>query len=313
MTSDRALRRIPRGDNILVRLYKNRHVRKFFSTPTSVTGFLLVLAFVVIAILAPVLAPPPDPTHPYRVPRDSYVNEPRPPSEKHPLGTTSGQYDIWYGLVWGTRTAFRIGIIVTFACALIGITLGCLAAFYGRAIDEVVMRIVDIFMTMPFLVAAMVLTTVLGTGLDNVMIALIAFGWMTYARLARGDIMTVKELDYVQAARAIGASDFRIIVRHLLPNAIFPLFVMATMDIGSYVLTAAALSFLGLGAELGYADWGQMISFARNWMSGTPGNPLVYWYTVVYPGVTILLFVLGWNLMGDGLRDILDPRMRGTR
>ena len=125
--------------------------------------------------------------------------------------------------------------------------------------------------------------------------------------------MTVKDLDYVQAARAVGASDWRIITRHLLPNAIFPLFVMATMDIGSMVLAAAGLSFLGLGAELGYADWGQMVSFARNWMSGTVGNPLVFWYTIIFPGLTIVLFGLGWNLMGDGLRDIFDPRMRGTK
>jgi peptide/nickel transport system permease protein len=202
---------------------------------------------------------------------------------------------------------------VTLGSALIGLVLGSIAGFYGRALDEVIMRITDIFMTMPFLIAAMVLVTVLGTGLDNVMIALVAFGWMTYARLIRADIKKTKEFDYVQAAKATGAGDARIILRHVLPNTIFPVFVMATMDIGSMVLTAAALSFLGLGAELGYADWGQMISFARNWMSGVHGNPAEYWYTLVFPGIAILLFVLGWNLMGDGLRDILDPRLRGSR
>jgi len=131
------------------------------------------------------------------------------------------------------------------------------------------MRIVDIFMTMPFLLAAMVLVTILGTGLDNVMIAMIAFGWMTYARLIRGDILAVRELAYVSAARAISASDLRIMIRHILPNAIFPTFVMATMDLGSIVLWASSLSFLGLGAPVGYADWGQMISLSRNWMLGT--------------------------------------------
>lgn len=313
MRSERLRRLVGAPGRFLVRFAKSKHTRKFFTTPTSAIGLFLVLAFAVIAFLAPVLAPPPDPTHPYRIPRDTYVNEPKPPSPGHLLGTTSGQYDIYYGLVWGTRTAFRIGLVVTLGSALIGLVLGSIAGFYGRALDEVIMRITDIFMTMPFLIAAMVLVTVLGTGLDNVMIALVAFGWMTYARLIRADIKKTKEFDYVQAAKATGAGDARIILRHVLPNTIFPVFVMATMDIGSMVLTAAALSFLGLGAELGYADWGQMISFARNWMSGVHGNPAEYWYTLVFPGIAILLFVLGWNLMGDGLRDILDPRLRGSR
>ena len=195
----------------------------------------------------------------------------------------------------------------------IGVPLGAIAAFYGGAIDEIIMRITDIFMTFPFLVAAMVLVVILGRGLNNVMIAMMVFGWMGYTRMIRGDILTIKENDYIAAAHAIGASDFRIILRHVLPNAIYPIFVMATMNIGSMVLTAAALSFLGLGSAVGYADWGQMISFARNWILGTQTNPLAYWYTVIYPGAAIVLFVLAWNLVGDAFRDILDPRMRGSR
>lgn len=286
--------------------------RKLVKNPISLTGLILVLLFIAIAIAAPWIAPPKYSDH-YRIPRDGYSATPRPPDEKHPLGTTEGQYDILYGVVWGTRTAFRIGLIVTGLIVLIGITIGSVSAYYGGIIDEVVMRITDIFLTFPFLVAAMVLTAILGKGLDKVMIAMVVFGWMSYARLIRGDILTIKENDYVAAAKASGASDFRIIFKHVLPNAIYPVFVMSTMDIGSMVLTAAALSFLGLGAEVGYADWGQMISFARNWMLGTHGNPLQYWYTVIYPGAAILLFVLGWNLIGDAFRDILDPRMRGTR
>lgn len=292
---------------------QSRHLRKFLTMPTSAFGIFLILAFALVAVLAPMLAPPRYTNFPYMIPRDAYVAEPTPPGPDHPLGTTPGQYDIYYGLVWGTRTAFRVGLIVTISVVLIGVTIGSFSAFYGGILDEIIMRIVDIFMTMPFLVAAMVLTTILGTGLDKVMIALIAFGWMGYARLIRGDIKAIKEIDYVQAAKALGASDFRIIMHHLLPNAIFPVFVMATMQIGSMVLTAAALSFLGLGAPLGYADWGQMISFSRNWMLGSHGNPAQYWYAVVYPGLTIVLFVLGWNLVGDAIRDIFDPRMEGSR
>jgi len=288
-------------------------LRKLLRTPTSFVGVLLILGFTIIAIFAPWLAPSDKPRNPYMIPRASYLSEPQPPSAEHPLGTTQGQYDIYYGLIWGTRTAFRVGLIVTSGIAFLGLVIGSISAFYGGIVDEIIMRIVDIFMTMPFLVAAMVMVTILGTGLDNVMIALIAFGWMGYARLIRGDIKAIKEIDYVHAAHAIGASNFRIIVRHMLPNALYPVFVMATMDIGSMVLTAAALSFLGIGAQLGYADWGQLISFARNWMLGGYGNPVQYWYTVIFPGIAIVLFVLGWNLLGDALRDILDPRLRGTR
>jgi len=134
------------------------------------------------------------------------------------------------------------------------------------------------------------------------------FGWMTIARVTRGNILTVKNFEYAIAAQTIGAKNSRILFRHLLPNAIFPVLVIASMNIGSYVLTFAALSFLGLGAQVGYADWGQMISFARNWIPSLAKYP----HIVLYPGIAIMLFVLSWNLVGDGMRDILDPRMRGT-
>ena len=140
------------------------------------------------------------------------------------------------------------------------------------------------------------------------MLAIIFFGWMTEARVMRGNILSVKEYEYALAARTIGASDMRILFRHLLPNAVFPILVISSMNIGSYVLTFAALSFLGLGAQRGYADWGQMISFARNWVPSL----VEYWYIVVFPGLAIVLFVLAWNLVGDALRDILDPRLRGS-
>ena len=295
------------------RFMKSRTVRRLLKNPLSFTGIVLILMFIVIAIIAPWIARPDNTWNPYMIPRDGYWATPHPPSAKHPFGTTEGQYDIYYGVIWGTRTAFRVGLIVVSGIVLIGVTIGSIAGYYGGIIDEIIMRIVDIFLTVPFLVAAMVMVVILGKGLDHVMIALVAFGWMGYARMIRGDILAIKESDYVSAAKAVGAGDFRIIFRHLLPNAIYPVFVMATMDIGSMVLTAAALSFLGLGSPVGYADWGQMISFARNWILGTHGNALQYWYTVVYPGTAIVLFVLGWNLLGDAFRDILDPRMRGSR
>lgn len=288
-------------------------LKKLFTRPLSLVGFVLLFTFIVVAVAAPWLAPPKHAHEPYRIPRDGYWAEPKPPSAEHPLGTAEGQYDIFYGVVWGTRTAFRVGIIVTLAGCLIGMAVGSVAAFYGGVVDELLMRIVDIFYTLPFLVAAMVLTVVLGRSLENSMIALICFTWMGYARVIRSEILRIKELDYAQAARALGAGSFRILTRHIIPNALYPIFVMVSMNIGSMVIAVSTLSFLGLGAQVGYADWGQMISLARNWMLGSAGSASKYWFTVVCPGIPIVLFVLAWNLVGDSLRDVLDPRMRGTR
>ncbi len=279
-------------------------------SPLSLVGLFLILFFAGVAIFAPQLAPPKYPHNPYRIPRYGYSAIPRPPSPEHPFGLTEGQYDIYYGVIWGTRTAFRIGFIVVGSILAIGIVLGSISGYYGGIVDEVIMRIVDTFMSLPTLVLAMALVTALGHSLDNVMKALIIVGWPNYARLVRGDILAVREEGYVEAARAVGCSDLRIILKHVLPNAIYPLLIMASLDIGAMVLTAAALSFLGLGAPVGYADWGQMVSFARNWIVGPPDSPLAYWYTITIPGLFILFFVLGWNLLGDAFRDILDPKLR---
>lgn len=288
-------------------------VRQLFTRPTSLAGIIILATFIVIAIAAPLLAPPENPNRPMQIPRDGYRSEPQAPSAEHILGTTEGQYDVYYGVIWGTRTAFRVGLLITGTTMLIGLGVGSLAAYYGGAVDDVLMRIVEIVQAFPFLLAALTLAAILrarlGVGLAAAMLALIAFGWPTYARLIRGDILVTKEQDYVTAARAVGASDFRILFRHIIPNAIFPTLVIASMDIGSYVLSFAALSFLGLGADPGYADWGQMISFARNWIPALARYP----HILIYPGLAILLFVMGWNLIGDAFRDIIDPRLSGSR
>ena len=286
---------------VALRLFKNK---------ISLIGLLLVIGFGLIAVLAPWIAPPADPDEPYMVPRAGWGFEPKPPSAEHIFGTAEGQYDIFYGIIWGTRTAFRIGFIIVGASSLIGILIGTLAGFYGGWFDEIVMRITDIFMAIPFLIAAIVLTTILGQGLRNVMIALITFGWMNTARLMRSQVLAIKEEEFVMAADALGASDVRIIFKHVILNTIFPLVIEASMRMGSMVITASTLSFLGIGAPEGYADWGQMISFARNWILGGQGNAIQYWFTVVIPGSAITLFCLSWNLIGDAFRDILDPKLQ---
>ena len=173
------------------------------------------------------------------------------------------------------------------------------------------MRIVDVFMTVPYimmaLIMAAVLTPVIGRSLVPALLAMITFGWMGYSRIIRSDILSVKQRDFVLAARVSGVKDSRILFKHIMPNAIVPTMVLASLGIGDVVLSFAALSFLGIGSPVGYADWGQILSFARNWIT----NLADYWYIVVYPGLTLVFFVMGWNLVGDALRDVLDPRMRG--
>ena len=309
-----------------------RIVTGLLKTPASIFGFVLIGLFIIIALAAPVIAPPASPD-PYKIPRDGYRAEPKammtvwetdPPPLPfwwkpimktdqwvHIMGTSQGQYDIFYGVIWGTRTAFRTGLIVVVATFLIGVIIGSISAYAGGLIDNILMRIVDVFMTLPFILAALIMASVLtpriGKSLIPAIIALITFGWMGYARIIRGDILSVKERDYVMAARVIGVKDGRILFRHILPNAIFPTLVLASLAIGEVVLSFAALSFLGIGTQIGYADWGQVLSFARNWI----GNLNQYWYIIVWPGLTLVLFVMGWNLVGDALRDVLDPRMRG--
>ena len=309
-----------------------RIVRGLLKTPASILGFTLILFFLFIAIAAPWIIPPVG-RDPYQIPRDGFSSEPRPmmsvwnrnapplpfwwkPIMKtdkwvHILGTSQGQYDVFYGVIWGTRTAFRTGFIVVLATFLIGVIVGSVSAYYGGAVDNIIMRVVDVFLTLPFLLAALIMAAVLtpkiGKSLIPAIIALITFGWMGYARIIRGDILSIKERDYIMAARVIGAKDGRILFKHILPNAIFPTLVLASLAIGDVVLSFAALSFLGIGTQVGYADWGQVLSFARNWISSLT----TYWYIVVWPGLILVMFVMGWNLVGDALRDVLDPRLRG--
>ena len=283
--------------------------RQLVKNPLSMVGIILIFIFVILAVFAPLIAPAPEFRNPYLIPRDGYSAEPEPPSEEHPFGTTQGQYDIFYGVIWGTRSAFRVGLVVIGIVVAVGILLGSLAGYFGGVIDEIIMRITDIFLAFPALILAMAIVTILGPSLKSVMIALIIVSWPSYARLIRGDILQVREEDYIEASRGLGASNARVIMRHALPNAIYPTLIMASLDIGAVVLAAAALSFLGLGAPEGYADWGQLTSFARNWIVGPSSEPLKFWYAVTIPGLFIFFFVMGWNLLGDAFRDILDPRL----
>jgi peptide/nickel transport system permease protein len=289
-----------------------RWLAALLKNPVSITGTVLVILFALVAIFAPLIAPPSIPSQPYQIPRNGFLAEPQPPTTGLPFGTTQGQYDIFYGVVWGTRTAFKIGLIVTSLTFMIGGVVGSVSGFIGGWFDEIVQRVVEIFLAFPFLLAALTLATILGSkiqnGLITGMIALIVFGWPGYARIIRGDVLAVKEQDYVMAARSVGVPGPRLLFRHIIPNAVYSLLVVASLDIGTNVLTFAALSFLGLGANEGYADWGQLLSYARNWIPSLN----THWWIVVFPGMALLLFVLAFNLIGDAFRDALDPKMMRT-
>ncbi len=279
--------------------------------PMSLLGFGLIGFFFAVAALAPVLAPPEKGSRDnYIIPQTGYSPDPVRPSKDHIFGTTEQQYDLYYGMIWGTRTAFKVALQVVVVSVIIGVILGGIAGFYGGIVDELLMRFTDIILAFPDIVLAVVIVAVRGPSLTNVMVAVTVVSWPSYARLMRGDVLSVKERDFVAAARALGASDARILIRHIIPNSIYPVLVVASLSMGRIVITAAALSFLGLGAPVGYADWGQLISLSRNWILGSSGNPFEYWHTVFIPGTAIFLFVLGWNLLGDAARDILDPRQK---
>jgi peptide/nickel transport system permease protein len=315
-----------------------RLLKGIVTNPLSVTGIFLVTLFALIALFAPVLAPPPSAGWDrMEIPRAGFSAEPQPPGtlwEKnapmtvpwwyrniwprqeewvHLWGTTSGQYDIWYGTIWGTRTAFFASFVVTFFATLIGVVVGALAGFYGGWVDETLMRVVEIFIVIPFLTGALILasllTPIFGRSVLPVTLALIIFGWTGYARQLRGDILATKERDYVLAARASGAKDSHLMLKHVIPNAMFPTMVRVSLDLGAVVLSFAALSFLGIGLPEGYADWGQITSFARSWILSLD----TYWYIIFFPGMALLLYGLGWNLIGDAIRDILDPKLRGKK
>jgi peptide/nickel transport system permease protein len=313
-----------------------RLIRGILVNPLSVAGLIIVTFFILVAALAPTLAPKVRPNaDPYLIPRDGFSPEPKPPGALwnrepppvpgwyrtilgkeewvHLMGTTSGQFDIYYGIVWGTRTALFAGVVVTFSTVAMGLIVGSIAAFYGGWVDEILMRFVEIVMAFPFLLAALTLSAILvpkfGRSVWPPTIALIAFGWTRYARVIRGEILSAKERDYVLAARVVGSRDARLILRHILPNTIYPILVLASFRLGDAVLSFAALSFLGVGTQIGYADWGQVISFARDWIMSLD----THWYIIVWPGAALLMFGLGWNLIGDALRDILDPRLRDER
>ena len=287
-----------------------------FASRIAMVGLVIVLFWVFVAIFAPFLTPYTPLHQDWKAPNQG-------PSVAHILGTDELGRDLWSRLIYGARIVLVImpisenfwipgGTAVwgVFVALLVGMTLGLLGGFYGGWIDEVIMRFVDIMYAIPMLVLSMAIVVAFGRGLDKIIWALALVQWRIYVRLIRAEILTIRERDFIQAAKAMGVSDLVIMLRHILPNAIYPVLIVASLNVGSIVITAAFMSFLGLGAPPGYADWGQMVALARNYILGTPTDPFAYWFTIFCPGIAIVLFVLAWNLIGDALRDAFDPRQR---
>ena len=266
------------------------------STPLAMIGTVIILIFLSIAIFAPLLTS-------YNPTAQNMNERLLPPSAQHIFGTDQYGRDVFCRVVYGARVEVWIIFIVSIISVMIGIVVGITAGYFGGAVDEILMRITDMFLAFPRLVLAMALTAALGPNLTNTMIAIALVDWTVYARLGRAEAMKVKSQPYIEAIRAIGANDFRIIVFHVLPMSISPVIVQLTLRMGTIILTAAGLGFLGLGAQPPTPEWGAIVSGGRSYL-------VDQWWITTFPGMAIAFVVLGFNLLGDGIRDILDPRLR---
>ncbi len=262
----------------------------------AVFGGVIVLLLIISGLAAPLLAP-------YDPLKQNLRDSVAAPSWAHPFGTDVHGRDILSRIIYGAAYSLRIGFLGAFLSGVVGSLLGLITGFYGGVADLLIMRLMDILLAFPGLLLAIAIIAAIGPGLNNVIIAVAIFSVPTFTRVVRGSVLSVRENEYVVAARTIGATDDRIMRLYLFPNITAPLIVLVTMRIATAILTAASLSFLGLGAQPPTPEWGAMLSDGRDYLVLAP-------HVAMFPGLAILLAVLGFNLLGDGLRDALDPRMR---
>ncbi len=281
-------------------IQETRHgVRIFLKDRLAVAGLVVIVLAILAAVLAPQLAPYPEQGR-------GQTNLPTrfaAPSADHPMGADSQGRDVLSRVLFGARLPLTIAFVATAAIILIGVPLGGIAGYYGGRVDDIVMRVTDIFLAFPSLVLAIAFVAFLGPSIRNVVIAIVISWWPWYTRLVRGMAVSLRHRPYVEAARTMGVRNPTIIRRHILPNALGPVIVQATIDIGTVILAAAALSFLGLGASAPTPEWGLMVSEGRQYI-------LQQWWIGTFPGLAIFALVLAFNVVGDGLRDVLDPRSK---
>lgn len=270
--------------------------KKFKRNKLALIGGYIVLFYILVAIFAPIISP----QDPFKI---DLVNKLQPPSLDHWMGTDDKGRDILSRLIYGSRLSLTVGFVSVFFGAAIGIFLGLLAGYYGKWMDTIIMRIVDVLLAFPGILLALAIISALGPSLINVMVAVGVFSIPMFARIVRGSTLSVRKLEYIDAIRALGATDVTIIIKHIFPNILSPVIVQATLRLATAILSAAGLSYLGLGAQPPSPEWGAMLSSGRDYLFSAP-------HIALFPGIAISTLVLGFNIFGDGLRDALDPRMK---
>ncbi len=280
------------------RAARRRLLTRALGNPLSLAGLLIIGALLLIAVIAPVIAPY-DPL---------VTNVPRrleAPSDQHLFGTDQLGRDILSRILYGARISLRIAVLAAVIATLLGAPLGVVSGYFRGRVDDLLMRLTDMFMAFPRLILAMAIAAALRPTLENVVIAISLAAWPAYARLARSVTLGLREENFVEAARALGASPLRILARHVAPGVVSPVVIQVSLDMGGIILTAAGLGFIGFGAQPPTPEWGVMISEGRTYITSQ-------WWLSTFPGIAISLVVLGFNLLGDGIRDILDPRLRSV-
>ncbi len=270
--------------------------RRFSRRRSAVLGLVILLGFIALSIAAPLLTPN-DPE------QQKLTQAMRPPSPQFPLGTDYLGRDMLTRLLYGARWSLAIGFLAVALGLAVGVPLGALSGYYGGWIDLIIQRVADVLLSFPSFLLALSLVAILGVGLQNVIISVGISAIPSFIRLVRGSVLTIRHQTYVEAAHSVGVHDSRIILRHVLPNAMAPVIVQATLNLGTAILVAAGLGFLGLGVQSPTPEWGAMLGEGRNYIFSAA-------YMATFPGIAIFLAVLGFNLMGDGLRDALDPQLR---
>ncbi|MBQ7737446.1 MAG: ABC transporter permease [Oscillospiraceae bacterium] len=269
---------------------------RFIKNRLAVTGIIILCLLIICAIFAPVIAP-------YGIDEQNSQTRFIAPCLQFPFGTDNFGRDIFSRVIYGARISLQVGLISVAVSCVIGGVLGAIAAFYGGVVDNVIMRFLDVLMAIPGMVLAVAIAASLGPSLNNMMIAIGLGHAPGFARVVRASVLSIKEQEYVEAARLMGDSDFVIIMKHIIPNSLAPMIVQATLNVGRSVISAASLSFLGLGIQPPTPEWGAMLSASRAYLRD-------YWWMCAFPGLAILLTVFSLNLVGDGLRDALDPKLK---
>jgi len=276
-------------------LYKDAW-RRLRRNKLAMLGLAIVIILIMIAIFAPFISPY-DPIE--RIKEESSVS----PNGAHLFGTDLLGRDIFSRVIYGSRISIQVGIIAVGISALIGLFFGAIAGYFSNISDAVIMRVADIFFAFPYILGAIAIMTILGPGIVNIFIAIGVLGWAAFARIFRSSILSIKNKEYIEAARALGAGNYRIIIKHIFPNAMAPIIVYATMNVGTAIIVEAALSFLGIGVQPPTPAWGKMLSESLDYIDIAP-------WMMLFPGLAIVITVLGFVLLGDGLRDAFDPRLK---